>query len=126
MTRFVRRFALMLSFAAASLFAIPMAHGSSAQASQEGEQAAQTSVKGAKAKTVSAAVRLVAKGIRLGNKHFGKIVSALDAAAAGPFLKHASKIADVLDDIASIPDVAERAVGENCFTLCVINMAFSS
>lgn len=115
MFQYVRKFAWTLGFASMTLLALPLAHGNGSITPLEREHVAETHVNGAKSKTVALAVRLVAKGIRLGNKHFAKIVSTLDAAAAGPFLKHSGRISDLMEEIASIPDVAERAVGEKLF-----------
>lgn len=72
---------------------------------------------GVKSRTVAGAVVLVAKGIRKGNKHFGNIIKNLKGPAGAAFLQNSEKIADVLDDIAKIPDVVLRVVGQRLFHL---------
>ena len=82
-----------------------------------GEVAAPASPHGIKSAAVVRAVKLVAKGIRIGNTHFGTLVKRLDKNAVGPFLKHSAQIADVLEDIAKIPDLALGIVGQRLFHL---------
>lgn len=79
------------------------------------EVAASPAPQGVKGRTVAKAVVLVAKGIRVGNKHFGKLAQALKGPAATAFLSHSGKIADLLDDIAKIPDLVSHVVREKLF-----------
>lgn len=72
---------------------------------------------GVKSAAVVKAVKLVAKGIRKGNKHFANVIKYLDPKATGPFLKHAAGIANVLDDIAAIPDLVLGVVGQKLFSI---------
>lgn len=72
---------------------------------------------GVKSAAVVKAVRLVAKGIRKGNRHFANVIKYLDPKAMGPFLKHAAGIANVLDDIAAIPDLVLVVVGQKLFSI---------
>jgi hypothetical protein len=67
---------------------------------------------GVKGRTVAKAVVLVAKGIRKGNVHVAVVLKFLDKNATEIFLKNASRIADVLDDIAKIPDLVYSVVGQ--------------
>lgn len=80
-----------------------------------------TSPSGIKSAAVVKAVKLVAKGIRKGNKHFAKVIQYLDSKATGPFLKHAGAIANVLDDIAAIPDLVLGVVGQKLFSILTSN-----
>ena len=61
----------------------------------------------------------MAKGIRTGNKHFGKLVQVLKGSASTAFLKHSEKIADALDEIAKIPDVVLSVVKDKLFQLLI-------
>lgn len=81
------------------------------------EVAARSSPEGIKSAAVVKALKLVAKGIRKGNKYFVKAFELLDSRAKGPFLKHAAQIADVLEDIAIIPDVAYAILGAKLFSI---------
>jgi hypothetical protein len=85
------------------------------------EATAPSSPTGIKSAAVVKAVKLVAKGIRKGNKHFAKVIQYLDAKATGPFLKHSAAVANVLDDIAAIPDLVLGVVGQKLFTILTSN-----
>ena len=85
------------------------------------EATAPSAPRGIKSAAVVKAVKLVAKGIRKGNKHFAKVIQYLDAKATGPFLKHSAAIANVLDDIAGIPDLVFGVVGQKLFVILTSN-----
>jgi hypothetical protein len=79
------------------------------------------SPQGVKGRTVAKAVVLVAKGIRAGNKHLGKIVVNLKGPAGVAFVQNMGKIADVLDDIAKIPDLVLNVVRVKLFHILQVN-----
>lgn len=78
---------------------------------------ARDTVHGVKSKMVTQAVKLMAKGLRKGEKPFFDACEKLasDPRALKAFRKHAGKIADVLDEIAKIPDLVLGVVGEKIF-----------
>lgn len=104
-----------MTCAAFALGSMPVMAAPAARHNASNEVAASNAPQGVKGRTCAAAVVLVAKGIRKGNKHFGKLVQALKGPAAATFLQHSEKIADALDDIAKIPDLVSRVVGEKLF-----------
>jgi len=90
------------------------AHGS--HGGQVYSPAADT-VHGVKSKIATQAVKLMAKALRKGEKPFFEACEKLasDPGALKAFRKHAGKIADVLDEIAKIPDLVLGVVGEKLF-----------
>ncbi|MED3603426.1 hypothetical protein P4472_16470 [Bacillus subtilis] len=74
---------------------------------------------GIKGKIVSAAVRALAQGIRSGSWVVSKIIGWLDEGAAKAFRKHADDIADELDYIAKIPDLAVDTVRKKLYNYLV-------
>lgn len=91
-----------------------LAHG--ALVPQEPAPAADT-VQGVKSKLVTQAVKLMAKALRKGEKPFFEACEKLasDPRALKAFRKHAGKIADVLDEIAKIPDLVLGVIGQKLF-----------
>jgi hypothetical protein len=76
-------------------------------------------VQGVKSKMVTQTVKLMAKALRKGEKPFFDACEKLasDPRALKAFRKHAGKIADVLDEIAKIPDLVLGVVGQQLFFL---------
>lgn len=74
-------------------------------------------VQGVKSKLLTQAVKLMAKALRKGEKPFFDACEKLasDPRALKAFRKHAGKIADVLDEIAKIPDLVLGVVGSKLF-----------
>ncbi len=117
MTKSIRAVAVMLGIAAASLFAIPLASAEERQQPQASQPTDQDKVQGVKSKVVVKAVRVVAKLIRTRHDDFFKLCQRFgtDGVALAVFKRNAGKIADVLDDIADIPDLAMKVVGEKLY-----------
>jgi len=67
---------------------------------------------GVKSWMVKKAVRLLADAIRHGGKAVHHVVKFLDDKAARVFHEHSGRIANGLDDIAKIPDIAVHVVKE--------------
>lgn len=78
---------------------------------------ASQSPQGVKGRTAAQATILVAKAIRKGTTHFATIVRKVDTDAVAPFMKHSGKIADVLDDIAKVPDLVVDVIRSRLFHL---------
>jgi len=105
-----------LALGSTPVLAFPISNSEGVQ-----ETKAPSSPNGIKSAAVVKAVKLVAKGIRKGNKHFAKVIQYLDAKATGPFLKHSAAIANVLDDVAGIPDLILGVVGQKLFVILTSN-----
>ncbi len=119
MTRTIQAAALILGLASANLFA-----GPTAQARERPHTTAlhvdQQNVQGIKSKAIKHAVKAMANLIRKGNgSKFYEVCGRLsaDAAALQAFRRHSGRIADLLDDIASIPDLALNMVREQMFSM---------
>ena len=83
-----------------------------------GEIAVPSAPRGIKPAAVVRAVKVVAKGIRTGGAPLGALVVRLskDKDAVAPLLKHATKIADALDNLAKIPDLAMDMIRMQLFS----------
>lgn len=122
MTSVRRKLIVPLTIAASLLFgSMPGRASPATLSSAANENITSPTPQGVKSRTVAQAVVLVAKGIRVGNKHFGKLVLALKGPAGAAFLQHSAKIADVLDDIAKIPDLVLRVVEQKLFQILSAN-----
>jgi hypothetical protein len=96
----------IVGFTVALFIGTQHASAHSSLASQESSLGADN-VQGVKSKLVTQAVKLMAKALRKGEKPFFDACEKLasDPRALKAFRKHAGKIADVLDEIAKIPDL---------------------
>lgn len=106
----------IVGFTVALFIATQHASAHSSLASQESSLGADN-VQGAKSKLVTQAVKLMAKALRKGEKPFFDACEKLasDPRALKAFRKHAGKIADVLDEIAKIPDWVLGVIGQKLF-----------
>ncbi|WP_316274774.1 hypothetical protein [Bacillus halotolerans] len=90
------------------------------------EASGEFTTQGIKGKIVSAAVRALAQGIRSGSWVVSKIIGWLDEGAAKAFRKHADDIADELDYIAKIPDLAVDTVRKKLYNYLVNDLELDS
>ena len=116
MTWSMGRFILLIGFATSILCGTPNAEAKDAQ-TQRVPQSDHQNVRGIKSKLATQAVKLMAKALRKGEKPFFDACEKLasDRRALQAFRKHAGKIADVLEDIAKIPDLMLDVVGAKLF-----------
>ena len=111
-----RMISAILGFTIALFIGTPDARAHGAHFEQASSPAADT-VQGVKSKMVTQAIKLMAKALRKGEKPFFDACEKLasDPRALKAFRKHAGKIADVLDEIAKIPDLVLGVIGQKLF-----------
>lgn len=106
-----------IAFITCAAFVLASVPGLAAPAACQDASSEVAAPQGVKSKAVVRAVLLVAMGIRKGTAHFGTIVMKIDKASVGAFLKHSGKIANLLEDIARIPDLTLGIVGQRLFQM---------
>lgn len=118
-----------------SLFAVGLPTAAAAQTVTHGEATAAPGVMerrpashgdgheaGLKTRAIVKAVKLLASGIRKGDRYANKVIGQLDDASRAAYRAHAHTIANKLDKLAELPDLAVNIVKDQIITLLNVEL----